>query len=132
MHTLLFKTDQFNLMEEKTHSIKPGCYGEDLTSWLKPQLEQEKIKVNDIYQEDWGWEMLCTDNQQEYYIGVSGISDTDTSHWGEWRIMFTRRQGFMNALLGKNKINSKERITIVIKSILENAQFTEIICSEEA
>lgn len=130
MYVYFFETDKFNLTEEGENFINPCCFGEDFASWLKSKLENAKISVDDIYQEDWGWEISCSDEEQAYYLGVGGIRDKDNSNLGEWRIMFTRRRKFMDYLFGKNKISKEERIFGIINSILQDAGFSNIRLEE--
>jgi len=132
MIVLFFETDKLNLTEEGEHFINPGCFGEDFANWLKPELEQSRISVNDIYQEDWGWEISCSDGDQRYYLGVGGIPEEDGSNLGEWRVMFTKRRGFIDSMLGKNKLTEVEKIVTSVKSILEAANFNKIRLEENA
>ena len=125
MEVLFFETDKFNLTKEGEHFINPGCFGEDFANWLKPKLEKNDISVSDIYQEDWGWEIACMDGEQGYYLGVGGISEDD-SDLGEWRVMFTKRRKILETLLGKNKISKSDRAVEIVKSILDDANFSKL------
>lgn len=122
MDTIFFETDQFNLTEEHAYFVNPGCYGEDFANWLKPHIESSGIKVTDIYQEDWGWEIDCSG----YYLGVGGIPENDSSNLGEWRVMVTKKRSFIEGILGKNKLSREEAIFSQLCSILNNAGFTKV------
>ena len=119
MEVLSFETDKFNLTIEGEDFINPNCFGEDFANWLKPKLEKKEILVSDIYQEDWGWELVCSYSEQTYYLGVGGLTENKNSNHGEWRVMFTKKRNFMNTILGNKKLTQKENIILIVKSILE-------------
>lgn len=131
MKTIFFTTDRFNLSQEQEYFINPCCFGEDLANWLKPKLEEKGVQVLDIYQEDWGWEIECLENEQGYYLGVGGWSDEDGSDMGQWRIMFTKRRTLLDGILGRNKLSNEERIIQKTKQILEEAGFSGIDFDEK-
>jgi hypothetical protein len=132
MKVIFFESDKFNLSVEGDDFINPGCFGEDFANWLKPKLEQSHVSVNDIYQEDWGWEIACSDGDTGYYLSVGGIQEEDNSDLGEWRVMFTKRRGFFDSILGKNKMSNSERILSVVQKILEKNNFNKIKLEENA
>ncbi|HIP81922.1 MAG TPA: hypothetical protein EYH16_05870 [Leucothrix mucor] len=132
MEVILFETDKFNLTKEGEHFINPGCFGEDFANWLQPKLEVHKITVLDTYQEDWGWEIWCSHNSQDYYLGVGGVPDaTKSTDFGEWRVMFTKKRKLTESLLGKNKLVTSEKIISIVKSILEKEKFSNISFEDE-
>ena len=132
METIIFETDEFNLSKEYDHFINPCCFGEDVSNWLKPFLENIGIEVNDIYQEDWGWKLSCKSNGRSYYLGVSGISEEDCSDLGEWRVMITKRRSLIEGILGKNKLSRNETIIAQIANILQEAGFAKVRYEENA
>ncbi len=126
MIVLFFETDIFNLSEEQGHFINPDCFGEDFANWLKPLLENDGVLVDDIYQEDWGWELSCKLDDREYYLGVGGLPEEDGSNVGEWRVMFTKRRSLVELLIGKSKLAKDEKIIGLIRGYLSSASFSSI------
>ena len=123
---ITFETDRFNLSSEKENFINPCSFGEDVANWLKPLLESKNVNVSDIYQEDWGWEINCALENQEYYIGVGGISESEGSNQGEWRIMFTKKRSILESILGKNKLSSNDSLIHIIKDIINSHGFQNV------
>jgi hypothetical protein len=126
MHCILFRTDQFNLRQVGGHFINDCCFGEDLAEWLSARLRDEGNRTEKIYQEDWGWEIRCTQNDRGYYLGVSGAREGDDSDYGEWRIMITKRRSLLEAFLGKERFHSGEPIVQGIYRVLREAAFENI------
>ena len=127
MEVLSFETDKFNLTVEGDNFINPNCFGEDFANWLKPELEKKEIIVLDIYQEDWGWELVCSDSEQKYYLGVGGLTENRNLNHGEWRVMFTKKRNLLNIILGSQKLTREENIILIVKSILEQeTEFSSI------
>ena len=123
---ITFETDRFNLSSEKDNFINPCCFGEDVANWLKPLLKSENVSITDIYQEDWGWEISCSFNNQQYYIGVGGLSETEDSDQGEWRVMFSKKRSILETLFGKNKLSSNEPVITLIQNIIGSQGFQNV------
>ena len=132
MESLFFETDKFNLSVEHENFINPCCFGEDFTEWLKPRLENCGVTVEDIYQEDWGWEMSCKENNQGYYLGVGGLPEEDNPNKGEWRVMFTKKRSLTEKVFGKNKLSQTENIISCVQKILSDTKFSKIQFEQHA
>jgi len=129
MISFLFDTERFNLSEVKPHFINDCCFGEDFSNWLSQQLEFENISTTESFQEDWGWAFYIKYNNQEYLIGVNGISNniTNKKNVGQWRVMIDKKRSLIEKLLGKNKMASNEQIIIILYEILNKEKsFTDL------
>jgi hypothetical protein len=72
---ILFRTNRFNLSRAGEHFINPCCFGEDVTSWLRPKPIEQGIEVSRVGQEDWGWYLFASNRASRYLVGFGGNSD---------------------------------------------------------
>jgi len=120
-HSLLFRTDRFNLSKIGDTFINPCCFGEDLARWLRETLREKKFEVSEPYQEDWGWELPAENKSGAYYLCVSGNADDEraNSNEGEWRIIIEKRRSIGQRLTGRGKIELRDGMLVSLKEILE-------------
>jgi hypothetical protein len=121
-HSLLFRTDRFNLSKTDETFINPCCFGEDLARWLREALRKKTFEVSEPYQEDWGWELPAKNGGEGYYLCVSGNADDEgaNSNAGEWRIIIEKRRSIGQRLTGQGKIELSDRMLISVREILES------------
>ncbi|AIE84544.1 hypothetical protein [Fimbriimonas ginsengisoli] len=102
---ILFRTDRFNLSDEKPHFINPCCFGEDMLEWLRNRMIERGATVGEPIQEDWGWCEEVFLGGISYLLGVGGNSDEEAGqpNLGEWRLMVTRQRSVTDKLFGRNK-----------------------------
>ena len=130
---LTFETDRFNRTEAKDYYINPNCFGDDLAQWLVMQLEHRNIKVGNVGQEDWGWEVQCTFAGSSYFMSIGSVAGTEEDgNFGEWRIYLTRQCSLIGRIFGKDRMHREEGIIAVLYAILNDAKFANIQCGGEA
>ncbi|WP_444941520.1 hypothetical protein ACJJI3_03535 [Microbulbifer sp. ZKSA004] len=84
------------------------------------------VEVKDIYQEDWGWEMSCSFQGNNYYVGFGGLPSEEGQNNGEWRVIVTKSRSIIQMLSGKNKLLANEPMMGVLSSIIEKAGFSNV------
>jgi hypothetical protein len=67
-------TDLFNSTEAKPYFFNERCFGEDFISWLVERFENSTFKLEEPFQEDWGWATLARKDGETFSIGI-GIMD---------------------------------------------------------
>ena len=128
---ILFETNRFNLSEVQEHFINPCCFGEDLARWLRAELMERGLEVDEPGQEDWGWYLRARRQGCWYFVGVGGNADeaSGEKNQGEWRIMVEEvKWGFSPSemvkavwgkLTGKKEECDKSQMKKLIREIIE-------------
>jgi hypothetical protein len=117
---ITFETDRFNLSDVQEHFINPCCFGEDLATWLKGQLEKHSYAVDVPGQEDWGWYLDVESEESRYLLAINGNSNEkeENVNMGEWMVFVQKRRSLMETLTKKGKITDDDPLVLCIKSIL--------------
>lgn len=126
---ILLDTNRFNLSETKPYFINDECFGEDFARWLRQRLRLEGVRVDDEWQEDWGWQMGAAIGTTNYLIGIGGTVDDSSNdpNQGEWRIMIEKQRSLFERVLGKNKMdNNDEMVSRVRKLTLHEDSFANL------
>jgi len=125
MIDITFKSDRFNLSVVGADFTNDCCFGEDLSEWLVAHLPAAGIEADIICMEDFGWANLAVYRGASYLMCVSGNSDEDPTRpdQGEWHVMLERQRGFLDKLLGRNRIDVSDPIVAKISEALRDADF---------
>lgn len=110
-----FDTDRFNLTQVHEHFINSCCFGEDVATWLKSELENRGTWEITLYQEDWGWELELTLHGKTYFVGVGGVSKRQ--NLGRWTLILQRKRTLMDRFRGKSKTVGRD--SPLFKDIVE-------------
>jgi len=69
-----FVTERFNTTVSKSTFINPGCFGDDLASWLAEELRAEGLYiVGAPIPEDYGWALQFKLNTRRYAAAIGYI-----------------------------------------------------------
>jgi hypothetical protein len=117
---VLFTSSRFNLSKVGDHFINPCCFGEDLVTWLRIKLAENKIETATPYQEDWGWELPVTCGRGSYYLCVSGNADKSGNDEGEWRIIVEKRRSVWERLAKKGNLAGDDPMLKALEQLLSN------------
>jgi hypothetical protein len=102
---VLFKSNQFNTTETKSHYINRNCYGDDLAAWLVSEFKIQGITcIHKPGQEDFGWYVKYSVDDHKYcaVIGFRPNSDPQTVNGlGDWIICIENDCGFITSLFGR-------------------------------
>ncbi len=102
--------------------------GKTVANWLAEKLAVYGVVVEDLYEEDWGWELrldLLHDGQQQgYYLGVTGAEGSTTV---EWRLMVTKQRSLLDRLAGHNVLQHGDTLIDTLQILLRenNHQLTD-------
>ena len=95
-NTVRFQAPLFNSTEVKPYFINPCCFGDDVGSWIKPQLQRVGYEVEGPDQEDWGWYLVVRRGGRSHYLNIGHTGD-------EWQIIVEPQRGLRDRLRGLNK-----------------------------
>ena len=129
---ILFRTNRFNVSDPRPYFINECCFGDDAANWLRLELIEHKVEVQEPYQEDWGWEMFATCRGTSYFLGLGGLLDNSapTPNYGEWRVMISKVRSIKDKLTGRNKMTSDEGILVIVEDILKSQSDIRLIGRE--
>ena len=84
------------------------------------KLIDRNIEVFQPYQEDWGWELPAIQENDSYYLCMSGNSDDSSTNKdeGEWRIIVERKRSIGQRLIGTGKMAASDKLLQTIEEIL--------------
>ena len=72
-----FKSDLFEIEHGEDEETNPGCYGRQLSHWLKDKFSKLGYEVEDVIPEDWGWCVMCVREPYMLWVGCGSIEDDD-------------------------------------------------------
>ena len=73
-----FKSDLFEIAFGEYEKTYPGCYGKQLSHWLKDKLSKLGYEV-EVIPEGWDWCVMCVHDPYSLWIGCGSIVDDDDS-----------------------------------------------------
>ena len=90
-----FKTDSFNLSEQKPTFVNPDCFGDDLGEWLIRQLRAAGHATDDAPgAEDFGWYVNFAVDGSDFCAVIGHVPDEC------WFIVVEARKGFLGSMFG--------------------------------
>ncbi len=93
--------------------------GKTVANWLADKLAVYGVIVEDLYEEDRGWELrldLLHDGQQQgYYLGVTGIAGEENV---EWQMMVTKQRSLLERLAGHNVLQDGDTLIDTLSILL--------------
>ncbi len=97
----------------------PPAPGKTVADWLATKLAVYGIVVEDLYEEERGWEMrldLLHDGQQQgYYLSVSG---TETGPKIEWQLAVTKQRSLLERLAGHGVLQHGDTLIETLQQLL--------------
>src|SRR5262244_2407175 len=117
---LLFRSSRFNLSKVGDHFVNPCCFGEDLAAWLREKLTERGIPTDNPGQEDWGWYLGLSHQDDKYLLAVNGNPNESPHHEndGEWRIVVDKSRSLSQRLRGAGKITQGNPVVATVEEIL--------------
>lgn len=111
-----FKSEKFNLTDNKEYFINEGCFGDDLGKWLISQLRAAGAEPEaEPSQEDFGWYVNYTFKAQPFCAVIGNVE-------GEfWFIVVERVTGFFGSILGSRNRNVPSGGVTLIHRILSSS-----------
>ena len=101
-----FKSDLFEIEPGEDEETNPGCYGRQLSHWLKDKFSKLGYEVEEVIPEDWGWCIMCSREPYALWIGCISITDDDPEKLPEienvvWNCFVTAEVPFLKRLFKK-------------------------------
>ena len=115
---LNFTTDLFNSTESKSHFINDRCFGEDLVVWLVERTKSSGFRMDDPFQEDWGWATLARKNNETFLVGAGIMDESIGQVPAEWMIVIEKMRRFI--ILGSRKSPNLNVLATEIENVLTN------------
>lgn len=90
-----FKTDRFNLTDQKPNFINPDCFGDDLGAWLIERFRDAGLKTADAPgAEDFGWYVDYSIGGVDCCAVIGHVPDEC------WFVVVEARRGLLSSMLG--------------------------------
>jgi hypothetical protein len=116
-----FKSSAFNNSAPQKYFINPGCFGDDVASWLSQQLSNRGYEIADgPGQEDFGWYLCFTHSGLEhgFLIGHRPAHNHQEGIWIGW---LERKRGFLASLAGLRRRGIQPGAARAIHEILSGS-----------
>ena len=92
-----FRSGKFNLSAPEPHWINPGCFGEDLASWLHDRLLRVPgLQVAPPDEEDWGWFLPITREGDSFRLDIGLVPEEPP----EWMVHLVPQPSLLQRLKG--------------------------------
>lgn len=75
-----FETDFFKARPGEEEQTNPGCSGQALAQWLREQLLNRGVSVQEVLPEDFGWVVVVARQPFLLWLGC-GNTDGSTTEW---------------------------------------------------
>jgi hypothetical protein len=75
-----FETDFFQPLPGEEEKTNPGRYGQALAQWLREQLLNRGVSVQEVLPEDFGWVVVVARQPFLLWLGC-GNTDGSTTEW---------------------------------------------------
>jgi hypothetical protein len=122
-----FKSLAFDSSEAKEYFINPGCFGDDVATWLSQQLRDHGYEVaTEPDQEDFGWYFTfrVSDIEHCFVIGCRAQREIGDALWIGW---LERSRGLVASLLGaRNRGIQPAAVQAVHEVLSASSQIREI------
>ena len=118
-----FRSDRFNTSQPREHFINPGCFGDDVATWLIHELRARGVDVDPgPGQEDFGWFLRYRVGgiAHCFVLGLVPGDDHEAPCWAGW---FEREVGFLAALLGGRQRGVSPGAVAAVGDILASSAF---------
>jgi hypothetical protein len=76
-----FVSDAFPAYPGEEEAINPGVWGKRLAEYLAAELPKHGFTLDELYAEDWGWELPLKNLPFPAYVQCGGRSREGTSHF---------------------------------------------------
>jgi hypothetical protein len=122
-----FRSQAFNVSEERPHFINPGTFGDDVAKWMIEELEDRGVEVGgEPGQEDFGWYVSFTVGGVAHWW-VVGYRPGDPEQEGEWISWVERSRGLLGFLLGRRaRQPTLQGVRLVHETLAQSEQIREI------
>ena len=114
-HLITFTSAKFDAASETPNPINPIA-GKSVLAWLRDELRGDEREVTSPEAEDWGWYFYVQSAEGTYLVGAS--SDVDEPEPREWKIQVCRERSALDKLLGRNKLNDVDALSLQIEGII--------------
>jgi hypothetical protein len=114
-HSITFQTDRFDPRAERENPINPIA-GEAVLNWLGQQLAPA-FSLSAAEPEDWGWCCSVSSGETVYLVGAS--ADLDQEPPIEWAVQIHKRRSLVDKMMGRNRHESDDPLTVAIRSAIE-------------
>jgi len=106
----------FKAEPEEESEVNPGKCGKQLAHWILERLKQRGLNADNIYPEDWGYEISLSANKHDKYIGCQNDGDSTA----QWACSIEVKQGLISRLTSKIDIEGECRqLQAVVDEILK-------------
>ncbi len=96
--TATFQTHSFNTNEEKPEFVNPGCFGDDVVSFLLDQLKARGAEVSEPGAEDFGWSGSFQLRGGAPHFVIVGYQAEDPSGSDRWMVTLERQRSPIGSL----------------------------------
>ncbi len=118
---VVFESSAFNTTVPQATFVNPGCFGDDLASWLIDQLRRRGVKTSNVPgREDIGW-YLSFDVAGHPYDFVIGWRPPERNAGGFWIGTIERKVGLIHSLLGARKRGISAAAISTIDDVLQSS-----------
>ena len=102
-------TDLFNSSEPKPHFINDRCFGEDFVGWIVEGFKSSTFRLEEPFQEDWGWATLAQKDGESFLIGVGIMDDSIGESPARWLIMIDKFRRYI--IFGSKRSQNLDLLT---------------------
>jgi hypothetical protein len=130
-HIVSFKTNRFDVTRETPNEFNAFA-GESVLSWLREELIKHGYESTAPDMEDWGWYLDVKKAGSSYLVGATaeleyGEDGASSRAYAvspgamlEWTIQVHKQRGFMDKLLGKNRMNADDELSALVEGLVRN------------
>lgn len=124
-HIISLETAMFDVRKEPENPINP-IGGHSLLVWLRKALASE-AQLTEPDAEDWGWYATVRFGGHEYLVGASAVGEPEGTAPSEWVIQIHRQRGWVERLLGRNRMSADDPLSALILARVQNeAEFAKV------
>ena len=118
-------TDLFNSTEPKPHFINDRCFGEDFVGRILEGFRTSTFRLDEPFQEDWGWATLARKDGETFLIGVGIMDESIGETPARWLIMIDKFRRFI--IFGSKRSQNLDLLTNEVEQLIrKELKITEI------
>lgn len=111
-----FRSTLFKAEPEEEEEVNPGKCGKQLAQWISERLKSKGFPSENIYPEDWGYEISLSAEKHSKFIGCQN----DGESIDRWACSVEVSQGIIGRILRKINVEGELlRLQSAVTEILE-------------